>query len=104
MDRARANALISKAWDESIVPTLQEYIRIPNKSPAFDPEWAEHGHMEKAVAADRRLVPQRSRSRGSSSRSCACARPHAGDLHGDPRQRRPDTVLLYGHLDKQPPR
>src|SRR5690606_30057923 len=37
-------------WDDSILPQLMEYIRIPNKSPHFDPQWQEHGHMDVAVA------------------------------------------------------
>ncbi len=34
---------------DSIVPELVEYIRIPNKSPHFDPDWEKHGYMEDAV-------------------------------------------------------
>ena len=37
---------ISQTWDESIVPSLVEYIKIPNKSPSFEPAWEELGHME----------------------------------------------------------
>ena len=37
-------------WEDDILSTLTEYIRIPNKSPHFDPEWEAHGHMDRAVA------------------------------------------------------
>lgn len=40
---------ISDMWDKSILPCLEEYIRIPNKSPLFDPDWQTHGYMDKAV-------------------------------------------------------
>ena len=40
---------ISRTWDESIVPSLVEYIKIPNKSPSFEPAWQELGHMEQAL-------------------------------------------------------
>jgi hypothetical protein len=45
---------VDQTWDQSIVPTLQTYIGIPNKSPNFDKDWEAHGHMDKAVelAAD----------------------------------------------------
>src|ERR1700733_10868243 len=43
-------SFIEQLWDKDIVPTLTDYIRIPNKSPAFDPKWVEHGHMDKVVA------------------------------------------------------
>ena len=50
MDTEDLNKFIDRLWSEEIVPTLIDYIKIPNKSPAFDPEWAAHGHMDKAVA------------------------------------------------------
>src|ERR1041384_802303 len=45
---------ISNFWDDAVVPTLVDYIRIPAKSPHFDHEWARHGHIDAAVklAAD----------------------------------------------------
>ena len=49
LDAEKARALVDTVWDESIVPTLVEYIEIPNKSPMFDAKWREHGHMDKAV-------------------------------------------------------
>ena len=49
VDAARLSKHIGQVWDDEIVPTLVEYIKIPNKSPAFDPKWAEHGYMEEAV-------------------------------------------------------
>ena len=36
-------------WDGEIIPALTDYIRIPNKSPAFDPDWEKHGHMDQVV-------------------------------------------------------
>ena len=45
---------IHNFWDSEIVPTLVDYIKIPNKSPSFDPDWEKHGHMNKVLnlAAD----------------------------------------------------
>ncbi len=50
MDSTAARAFIDRLWDDEIVPSLVDYIRIPNKSPAFDPDWQAHGHMERVVA------------------------------------------------------
>lgn len=36
-------------WEKEIIPSLCDYIKIPNKSPHFDPKWQEHGLMEQAV-------------------------------------------------------
>src|SRR5215471_8861258 len=50
LDMAKTTKLIGQCWSDEIVPTLVEYIKIPNKSPAFDPAWAAHGYMDEAVA------------------------------------------------------
>ena len=42
------SAFVNRQWDEEIVPKLIDYIRIPNKSPSFDPDWQQHGYMEEA--------------------------------------------------------
>ena len=49
MDIEKTARFVDSEWDDSIIPELCDYIRVPNKSPAFDPDWASHGHMDKAV-------------------------------------------------------
>ena len=49
MDSAPLKRFVETLWEDEIVPRLTEYIRIPNKSPVFDPQWAEHGYMDDAV-------------------------------------------------------
>ncbi len=95
---------VERVWDESIIPNLIEYIKLPNKSPHFDPQWAEHGHMQRAVD----LI-----SGWCGQRPIAGLKLEVVTLPG----RTPvifmnipstagfeeaGTVLLYGHLDKQP--
>ena len=88
MDSQKTANFIKSLWDGEIIPALTDYIRIPNKSPAFDPDWEAHGHMEKAVTLFDRLgagktqIPAR-RHAGSG----APARPHAADLDRGARQR-----------------
>ena len=50
LDIAKITKSVDRCWSDEIVPTLVEYIKIPNKSPAFDPDWAAHGYMDEAVA------------------------------------------------------
>ena len=50
LDIAKARKFVDQCWGDEVVPTLFEYIKIPNKSPSFDPDWAAHGFMEEAVA------------------------------------------------------
>ncbi len=49
VNNAQLRRLVDSAWDVSIVPELCNYVRIPNLSPLFDPQWQQHGHMEMAV-------------------------------------------------------
>jgi len=95
-------SFIEHTWDTSILPALCEYIRIPNKSPLFDPQWREHGHMQRAVA----LVEGWCRARPIEGLAVEVLHlPERTPLifmevAGSGARR--DTVLLYGHLDKQP--
>src|SRR5258707_6502129 len=50
MDAQKLKNFVNTLWDDSVVPSVTDYIRIPNKSPAFDKDWATNGHMDAAVA------------------------------------------------------
>ena len=100
MDLKRLNAFVGNVWDGSITERLLAYVRIPNKSPDFDPEWESHGHMEAAVqlmAEWCRLQPlpgMRVEVRRLPGRTPLLLI----DVPGEG----PGCALLYGHLDKQP--
>ncbi len=100
MDSKALGKFTGALWDDEIVPQLTEYIRIPNKSPMFDADWASHGYMDQAVAllegwARRQPIPgMQVEVVRLPGRTPLIFIEIAG--HGD------DTVLLYGHLDKQP--
>ena len=49
MDQHSAQKFIDEMWMDSIVPELIEYVRIPAKSPHFDPDWEANGYVEDAV-------------------------------------------------------
>ncbi|MET0282861.1 MAG: M20 family metallopeptidase [Polyangiales bacterium] len=95
---------IDEQYTSSILPTLTEYIRIPNKSPSFDPQWREHGHMDKAVELcagwARANLPEGATLEvvrlGSRTPVIYIDIPATAPAQGG------ETVLLYGHLDKQP--
>jgi acetylornithine deacetylase/succinyl-diaminopimelate desuccinylase-like protein len=95
---------IDEQWERSIVPTLHDYIRIPNVSAAFEPEWATLGHLDRAVDLLRDWVAARPvagmqvmvhRLEGRSPVILVEVPP----ANGGPADR---TVFLYGHMDKQP--
>jgi len=91
---------VDARWRDSILPQLADYVRIPNKSPLFDPDWERNGYMEKAV----QLMAAWCRAQEIPGATVEIARipgrtpvlfveiPGAGS----------ECVLLYGHLDKQP--
>ena len=48
LDATRALQSSERIWEREILPALHEYIKIPNKSPAYEPRWQEN--MDRAVA------------------------------------------------------
>ena len=93
-------ARINTTWETSILERLQEYIRIPNKSPDFDAAWQAHGYMEAAVT----LIADWCRAQPLAGMTVEVRRLPGRtplvliDVPGD----LPGCTLLYGHLDKQP--
>jgi len=91
---------IATTWSDSIVPKLCDYVRIPNKSPLFDPEWDEHGHMEQAI----QLLANWCRAQPIAGMHVEIMRLTGRTplLFVDIPGQVDGCVLLYGHLDKQP--
>jgi len=100
MDIKQAIDFCSETWDNSVIPAISEYIRIPNKSPHFDPEWESGGHMEKAV----QMLEAWARQQPIRGMQVEIVRIEGRtpvllcEIPGDSE----DVVLLYGHYDKQP--
>ncbi len=89
-------------WRDEITPTLVEYIRIPNKSPSFAPDWRELGHMDKAVELLVAWAKPKVAALGASLSVERLPGRTPLILIDAPGAKNDDTVLLYGHLDKQP--
>ena len=102
MDTARLNRFISGLWDEEIVPQLVEYIRIPNKSPMFDPKWVEHGYMDAAVKLMETWAQGKLASLPGAKLEVVRLEGRTPLIYIEVPGTGDDTVVLYGHLDKQP--
>jgi acetylornithine deacetylase/succinyl-diaminopimelate desuccinylase-like protein len=91
---------VNDIWDKSIIPTLMEYIRIPNKSPLFDPQWKEHGYMDKAV----RLLTEWCQKHTIDDMQLEIVQleNRTPVIYIEIQGQSDETILLYGHLDKQP--
>src|SRR5437867_4283192 len=97
-DPRRALESSEQIWEGEIVPALLEYIRIPNKSPAYEPNW--QANMDRAVALIEGWC-QKQPIEGLTVEVVRLANRTPVILMEIP-GRSEDTVLLYGHLDKQP--
>ena len=103
LDDAQALSQASAQWDRDIVAQLTEYIAIPSKSPGFDANWAQHGHIDTVL---------RNAAAWVEAQKVEGLRLEVVRLEG----RTPvlffeldatkagstQTVMMYGHLDKQP--
>jgi hypothetical protein len=47
VDASKIKEFVYKEFDQSALPALIEYVKIPNTSPSFDPEWKTNGLLEK---------------------------------------------------------
>src|ERR1700761_7575488 len=101
-DAARLQTFIDNLWDEAVVPTLVDYIRIPNKSPAFDPDWARAGHMDAAVKLLEGWARERLPKLPGATLEVVTLKGRTPVIFIEVPGDMDDTVLLYGHLDKQP--
>jgi acetylornithine deacetylase/succinyl-diaminopimelate desuccinylase-like protein len=103
LDATEALAHASRQWDGDIVRQITDYIAIPAKSPGFDKDWAQHGYLE-TVLRNAAAWVEAQKVEGLTLEivrlpgrtpvlffEIAATRPAAGP-----------TVLMYGHLDKQP--
>ena len=91
---------VNTFWDEKIIPVLTEYIKIPNKSPSFDPEWEKHGHMDRVLnlAVDWANENKPDGSTVTIERTPERTPIIMIDVPGT----KDGNILMYGHLDKQP--
>ncbi len=101
MNTDSTKQFIDQFWDASILPALKDYVAIPCKSPMFDENWKQNGHLHDAV----NLCKQWCESLGIDGLKAEVVEidkrtpllfievPGVEDNH---------SVLVYGHLDKQP--
>ncbi|MFN7097452.1 MAG: M20 family metallopeptidase [Gammaproteobacteria bacterium] len=100
LQQDKLTSFINQVWDDSVIPTLENFIRIPNKSPAFDAEWEQHGFMTQAVD----LIASWCKQQAIQGMTLEVVQVPGRtplifmEIPGQTDK----TILLYGHLDKQP--
>ena len=103
LDSALALSDVTRQWDGDIVRQITDYIGIPAKSPGFDADWLQHGYIDTVVRnaaawVEAQKVPglmlEIVRLEGRT--------PVLFFEIPATRANSTQTVLMYGHLDKQP--
>jgi len=97
---------VTQSWDSSILKELTSYIEIPAKSPSFDSNWEAHGYLDTVLRQTAEWI-EAQKVAGLSLEILRLpgrtpvlffdipATRAASESSGQ-------TVLMYGHLDKQP--
>ncbi len=106
VDRATLTSTVRTLWERDILSGLSELVTIPAVSEAFDPDWAANGHLAAAVEHVRSWLRARELPGAAAEVVTLDGKsplllvdvPAADGAPADA-----GTVLLYGHLDKQPP-
>ncbi|KAJ9455791.1 Cys-Gly metallodipeptidase DUG1 [Diplonema papillatum] len=97
-------SLVKATWDETIMPAMMKYLEVPNQSPNYDPEERKNGLTEQAMAV---LVDW------VKAQDVEGMEVHLMEEAGKTPFLLVDikstatsdskTLLMYGHMDKQPP-
>ncbi|MCA0175139.1 MAG: M20/M25/M40 family metallo-hydrolase [Proteobacteria bacterium] len=100
---AQLAAYSARRWDEALLPELTDYIAIPAKSPMFDANWEANGHIDRVVQRAAAWVEAR---RVAGLKLEVIRLPgRTPVIFFEVPATKPGstgTVVLYGHLDKQP--
>ena len=89
--------------ESAVLPALSHYATIPCLSPAFDSEWAEHGYLDQAIEHYAQWATARNFAKHTVSVQRLEGRTPVLVITIEATAETTGTVLLYGHLDKQPP-
>jgi acetylornithine deacetylase/succinyl-diaminopimelate desuccinylase-like protein len=105
MDSANVHDTVTALWDGPVLTSLSDLVAIPAVSQEFDPDWANTGHLAAAVEHVRTWIAQRDLP---GARLEVLALPGRSpvlvvEVPATAGADAAGTVLLYGHLDKQPP-
>jgi len=101
----QVHASVAGAWPDQVLPSLSGLIEIPALSPAFDASWAASGQLRAAADHVRDWIA----ARGRPGVQCEIIELDGRsplllvEVAATPGAAARGTVLLYGHLDKQPP-
>ena len=100
MNNKKLVQFINDFWDKEAIPALQDFIKIPNKSPEFDSNWETNGYMDQAercISAWCKINSPKGmqiKTLKTPGRTPIILIDIPGEIN--------KNILFYGHLDKQP--
>ena len=103
LNAAQALSQVSTQWDGDIVRQISDYIAIPAKSPGFDADWKAHGYID-TVMRNAAAWVEAQKVEGLTLEVIRLEGRTPVLFFEIPATRAgsTQTVLMYGHLDKQP--
>ena len=103
LNAAQALSQVTAQWDDDIVQQITDYIAIPAKSPSFDADWAQHGFID-TVMRNAATWVEAQKVEGLTLEIVRLEGRTPVLFFEIPATRvdSTQTVLMYGHLDKQP--
>ena len=103
LNAAQALSQVSAQWDGDIVQQISDYIAIPAKSPGFDADWKAHGYID-TVMRNAAAWVEAQKIEGLTLEVIRLDGRTPVLFFEIPATRADSkqTVLMYGHLDKQP--
>ena len=103
LNAAQALSQVSAQWDSDIVQQISDYIAIPAKSPGFDADWKAHGYIDTVMRNAAAWVDAQ-KVEGLTLEVIRLDGRTPVLFFEIPATRADSTqtVLMYGHLDKQP--
>ena len=103
MDFNRLQREVVRKWEADVMPALLAYMAIPCESPAFDADWETSGYLDRAAELMAKWARRQLESVEGATIELLRTPRHTPlifiEVEGDARA----PVLIYGHLDKQPP-
>ncbi|TVT44438.1 M20/M25/M40 family metallo-hydrolase [Amycolatopsis rhizosphaerae] len=105
VEQTTVHETVTRLWENEVLPSLSGLVEIPALSQSFDADWAAHGHLAAAVEHVRGWIA--SRNLPGATLEVVQVEDRSPvllvDVPATPGAEDRGTVLLYGHLDKQPP-
>lgn len=104
MDTKKLESYVDNYWETKIIPKLIEYVKIPNQSPLYDPNWKTNGLINQAAQLELDWVKsQNVKGLEAEMIQLENRTPLIFVTIPPTNENSKETILMYGHLDKQPP-